>query len=121
MTARIIKAIENPFVNLIGHPSGRILGGREAYAVNLDKIIAAAAKNKTALEINASPQRLDLNSKWARKAKKAGVKISLNTDAHHYKEYQDIELGIATARRAWLEKEDVINTFSLAELRAFIK
>jgi DNA polymerase (family 10) len=121
MTERIIKAIKNPHVNLIGHPSGRMLGGREAYAVDLEKVIKAAAANNTALEINASPQRLDLDAEWARKAKKAGAKISINTDAHHYKEYSDMELGVATARRGWLEKEDVINTFSAKEIDQFFK
>ncbi len=121
MTERIIKAVENPHVNLIGHPRGRMLGGREAYAVDLEKVIQAAAANNTALEINASPQRLDLDAEWARKVKKAGGKISINTDAHHYREYSDMELGVATARRGWLEKEDVINTFSAAELGQFFK
>lgn len=120
MTARIIKAVKNPHVNLIGHPRGRILGGREPYAVDLEKVITAAAEYNTALEINASPQRLDLNAEWARKVKKAGGKISINTDAHHYKEYSDMELGVATARRGWLEKEDVINTFSYEELMEFL-
>ncbi|MFP4021564.1 MAG: PHP domain-containing protein, partial [Halanaerobium sp.] len=121
MTERIIKAVKNPHVNLIGHPRGRMLGGREPYAVDLEKVIQAAADNNTALEINASPQRLDLDAEWARKAKKAGAKISINTDAHHYKEYSDMELGVATARRGWLEKEDVINTFSVKELNKFFK
>lgn len=120
MTARIIKAVKNPHVNLIGHPSGRMLAGRKAYAVNLDKLIKAAAESNTALEINASPQRLDLNAEWARKVKKAGGKISINTDAHHYKEYEDMKLGIKTARRGWLEKEDVINTFSYEKLMDFL-
>jgi len=120
MTTRIIKAVKNPHVNLIGHPSGRMLGGREPYAVDLEKVIAAAAKYNTALEINASPQRLDLNAEWARKVKKAGAKISINTDAHHYKEYSDMKLGVATARRGWLEKEDVINTFSYEKLMEFL-
>ncbi|CCU79416.1 DNA polymerase X family [Halanaerobium saccharolyticum subsp. saccharolyticum DSM 6643] len=120
MTARIIKAVKNPHVNLIGHPRGRMLGGREPYAVDLEKVIAAAAEYNTALEINASPQRLDLNAEWARKVKKAGGKISINTDAHHYREYSDMKLGVATARRGWLEKEDVINTFSYQELIEFL-
>jgi len=120
MTARIIKAVKNPHVNLIGHPRGRMLGGREPYAVDLEKVIAAAAEYNTALEINASPQRLDLNGEWARKVKKAGGKISINTDAHHYKEYRDMKLGVATARRGWLEKEDVINTFSYQKLIEFL-
>jgi len=121
MTERIIKAVKNPHVNLIGHPRGRMLGGREAYAVDLEKVIKAAAENNTALEINASPQRLDLDAEWARKVKKAGAKISINTDAHHYREYSDMELGVATARRGWLEKEDVINTFSVDDLDQVFK
>ncbi|PTV93715.1 DNA polymerase (family 10) [Halanaerobium saccharolyticum] len=121
MTERIIRAVKNPHVKLLGHPRGRMLGGREAYAVNLEKVIKAAADNNTVLEINASPQRLDLDAEWARKVKKAGAKISINTDAHHYKEYSDMELGVATARRGWLEKEDVINTFSLNELNDFFE
>lgn len=120
MTERILKAVRNPQVNLIGHPRGRMLGGREPYAVDMDKIIKAAAANNTALEINASPQRLDLNAEWARKAKNAGARLSINTDAHHYKEYADMELGVKTARRGWLEKEDIINTFSIKKLEKFI-
>lgn len=121
MTERIIKAVKNPHVNLIGHPRGRMLAGREAYAVDLEKVIKAAAAANTALEINASPQRLDLDAEWARKVKQAGGKISINTDAHHYREYSDMELGVATARRGWLEKEDVINTLSAEELSEFFK
>lgn len=119
MTERIIKAVKNPHVNLIGHPRGGMLGGRAPYQFDLDKVIETAAKSNTALEINSSPQRLDLNAKWARKVKKAGGLISINTDAHHYKEYDDIELGVATARRGWLEKEDVINCLDYQELIEF--
>ncbi len=120
MTERIIKAVKNPHVNLIAHPRGRMLGGREAYELDLEKVIEVAAQHNTALEINSSPQRLDLDAEWARKVKKAGAKISINTDAHHYKEYDDMELGVATARRGWLEKEDVINTFSYQKLMDFL-
>lgn len=120
MTKRIIKAIKNPYVNLIAHPRGRLLKGREAYELDLNEIIKTAAENNTALEINASPQRLDLNAKWARKVKNAGGKLAINTDAHHYKEYSDIMFGIKTARRGWLEKQDVINTFSLKDLIKFL-
>lgn len=120
MTARIIKAVKHPAVNLLGHPSGRILGGREAYAVDLNQVIKAAAENNTALEINSSPKRLDLNAEWARKAKEMGTKISVNTDAHHHREYDNIKFGVLTARRAWLEKENVINTFKLTKLEEFI-
>jgi len=119
MTERIIKAVKNPNVNLIGHPRGRMLGGREPYQFDLDKVIEAAAANDTALEINSSPQRLDLDSEWARKVKNAGGMISINTDAHHYREYDDIELGVATARRGWLEKSDVINCLDYEDLLEF--
>lgn len=121
MTERMIKAIKNPYVNLIAHPRGRLLGGREEYALDLKKVIQAAAENNTALEINSSPQRLDLNAEWARKAKKAGAKISINTDAHHYNQYANISLGVKTARRGWLEAEDVINTYSTDKLADFFK
>lgn len=121
MTARIIKAVQNPQVNLIAHPRGRMLTGREAYALDLEKVITAAVKNNTFLEINASPQRLDLNAEWARRVKKAGGKLVINTDAHHYREYSDMELGVKTARRAWLEKDDVLNTASASKLLELLK
>ncbi|ADQ14892.1 DNA polymerase/3'-5' exonuclease PolX [Halanaerobium hydrogeniformans] len=121
MTERIVKAVKNPQVNVLGHPRGRMLGGRAPYDFDLEKVIAAAVEAKTALEINASPQRLDLNAEWARKAKKAGALISINTDAHHYNQYADIELGVKTARRGWLEKDDVINCFSYQRLMEFLK
>lgn len=121
MTERLCKAAANPQVNLIAHPTGRILGGRSAYQINFTKLFETCAANNTALEINASPTRLDLNAEKARQARKAGVKIAINTDAHHYREYDDIKLGIATARRGWLEKADVINTFSQQELLAFLQ
>jgi DNA polymerase (family 10) len=121
MTERLCKAAANPQVNLIAHPTGRILGGRSAYQINFTKLFETCAANNTALEINASPTRLDLNAEKARQARKAGVKIAINTDAHHYREYDDIKLGIATARRGWLEKADVINTFSHQELLAFLQ
>ncbi|MCC3144864.1 DNA polymerase/3'-5' exonuclease PolX [Halanaerobium sp. Z-7514] len=121
MTERIIKAVKNPQVNVLGHPRGRMLGSRDPYQFDLDKVIAAAAEAGTALEINSSPQRLDLNAEWARKAKKAGALLSINTDAHHYKQYADIEFGVKTARRGWLEKDDVINCFSYQKLMKFLK
>ncbi|MGM0602385.1 MAG: DNA polymerase/3'-5' exonuclease PolX [Bacillota bacterium] len=121
MTARIIKAVKNPEVNILAHPRGRILGGREAYKVDMNQVIEAASEASTALEINSSPHRLDLDDKWARRAKEAGVLITINTDAHHYREFADIEYGTAVARRGWLEKDDVINTFSLDKLMKFLR
>ncbi|MFN2364451.1 MAG: DNA polymerase/3'-5' exonuclease PolX, partial [Halarsenatibacteraceae bacterium] len=90
---RIITAMENPNVDIIAHPRGRLLGRREAYPVDMDKIIKEAARTGTALEINASPSRLDLDDHYARKAKEAGVKLAINTDAHHTRELKDMELG----------------------------
>ncbi|MFW5993746.1 MAG: DNA polymerase/3'-5' exonuclease PolX [Halanaerobiaceae bacterium] len=113
---RIITAMENPNVDIIAHPRGRLLGRREAYPVDMDKIIKEAARTGTALEINASPSRLDLDDHFARKAKEAGVKLAINTDAHHTRELKDMELGVSVARRGWLEKADIINTMNSDQL-----
>ncbi|MFW5873136.1 MAG: DNA polymerase/3'-5' exonuclease PolX [Bacillota bacterium] len=113
---RIITAMENPNVDIIAHPRGRLLGRREAYPVDMDKIIKEAARTGTALEINASPSRLDLDDHYARKAKEAGVKLAINTDAHHTRELKDMELGVSVARRGWLEKADIINTMNSDQL-----
>jgi len=113
---RIITAMENPNVDIIAHPRGRLLGKREAYPVDIDKIIKEAARTGTALEINASPSRLDLDDYYARKAKEVGVKLAINTDAHHTRELKDMELGVSVARRGWLEKGDIINTMNPDQL-----
>ena len=121
ITYRIISAMENKYVNIIGHPHGRILGRRKPYSVDMDKIIDAAARTRTCLEINSSPYRLDLDNFSARKAKEAGVKIAINTDAHHIDELEEIELGIGVARRGWLEKNDIINTMNTDELIKYLR
>jgi DNA polymerase (family X) len=117
MTERVIRAIENPFVKIIGHLTGRLLGRRPGYAINLDAIISAAAEHRVILEINASPSRLDIEPDIARKASTAGVLISINTDAHAVSQLEYVPFGINVARRGWLEKQDVINTLSLEALR----
>lgn len=117
MTKRIIRAIENPFVNIIGHPTGRMLGYRPMYALNIEEVIAAAAENNTVLEINASLSRLDLDSQFVRMAKSAGVLLSVNTDAHGIGQLPRRRFGLNVARRGWLTKTEVINTYTLAELR----
>lgn len=117
MTRRIVRAIENPFVNIIGHPTGRLLGRRPMYALNLEEIIAAAAANQTALEINGSPHRLDLDPKFVRMAKEADVLLSVNTDAHAIGQLAHRHSGVNVARRGWLTKADVINTYTLETLR----
>ena len=117
MTRRIVRAIENPFVNIIGHPTGRMLGRRPMYSLNLEEVIAAAAENKTVLEINGSPSRLDLGPEFVRMAKKAGVLLAVNTDAHDTGLFARRESGLHVARRGWLTKAEVINTYTLEELR----
>ena len=117
MTKRIVRAIENPFVNIIGHPTGRMLGHRPGYPLNLEEVIAAAAENNTVLEINGSPSRLDLDPKFVRMAKDAGVLLAVNTDAHDIVRLTHRQTGLNVARRGWLTKSEVINTYTLEELR----
>jgi DNA polymerase (family 10) len=110
MTERLIRAIENPNTSLIGHPTGRLLLRREAYAFDMDTVLKAAAKHKVAMELNAYPDRLDLNDRHLRMAKERGVKIVINTDSHHTSHMEKIRFGVLQARRAWLTKNDVLNT-----------
>ena len=117
MTKRMIRAIENPYVKIIGHPTGRLLGRRPMYPINLDEIISAAAENDTILEINGSPSRLDLGPEYVRKAKDVGVLIAINTDAHSVPEFERYQYGVNVARRSGLTKDDVINTYPLEKLR----
>jgi DNA polymerase (family 10) len=110
MTERLLKAIENPNTSIIGHPTGRIQLRRDAYQYNMDAILAAAARHKVAMELNSYPDRLDLNDVHLRQAKQRGVKIVINTDSHHTSHLEKIRYGILQARRAWLTREDVLNT-----------
>jgi DNA polymerase (family X) len=110
MTDRLLKAISNPNTSILGHPTGRMQGRRDSYQFDLGKVLAAAAKLKVAVELNAYPDRLDLNDVHLRQAKQQGVKIVINTDAHHTSHMEKIQYGILQARRAWLTKDDVLNT-----------
>jgi DNA polymerase (family 10) len=116
MTKRIVTAIENPRVRAIGHPTGRMLGRREPYAVDMDAIVEAAARTGTFLEINANPNRRDLHDVHARAAAAAGVKLVIDSDAHRAETLALIRYGVATARRAWLTADDVANTRSWDQL-----
>jgi DNA polymerase (family 10) len=116
MTKRIIRALENPSVNIIAHPSGRLLGARDPYEVEMDELMEAAKKYGKALEINAYFERLDLDDVHCRKAKEMGVRVGIGTDAHHLDQMWMISLGVAVARRGWLEAKDVLNTLSLKEI-----
>jgi len=119
MTKRIIKAMKNPYIKIISHPMGRILKKRDEYQIDFDKILRTAKETNTILEINASPARLDLNDVNIKKAKEAGVKVVINTDAHHKNHLRCMEFGIAQARRGWAEKKDIINAHSLKKLLTF--
>jgi DNA polymerase (family 10) len=121
LTARMIRAIEHPLVDAIGHPTGRMIVRREPYAIDLEAVGEAAARTGTLLEINANPDRRDLSDVNARNAARAGVKIVIDSDAHKVVTLQNMRWGIATARRAWLRKEDVANTRPWSELVAMRK
>src|SRR5690242_1166947 len=110
MTKRLLKAVSNPNVSLIGHPTGRILLRRDAYGYEMDAVLQAASRNKVAMELNAYPDRLDLCDRHLRQAKQAGVKIVINTDSHHTSHMEKIRYGVLQARRAWLTAGDVLNT-----------
>lgn len=114
MTKRIIKAISNPYVKILNHPTGKILGSRDSYEVDLEEIFKVAKEKKVALEINCF--RADLSAQSARRAKELGIKICIGSDAHFKKELYDMEYGVYQARRAWLEKEDIINTYPTSKL-----
>jgi len=121
MTARIIKAMENSNIDIISHPTGRIIKKREEYQIDFNEILKAAKRTNTILEINAHPLRLDLNDQNIRRAKEMGVKMIINTDAHHRDQMKLMEFGIAQARRGWAEKKDIINTQPLEKLLKYLK
>ncbi|HEV3234050.1 MAG TPA: PHP domain-containing protein [Candidatus Dormibacteraeota bacterium] len=119
MTARLVKAALSPHVDIIGHPTGRKVEARDPADVDMEALIKAAAKGHTALEINASPARLDLNDMYARRAAELGVKISINSDAHTPRELDQMEFGVYVAQRAWLQADDVINTWEVDRVLAW--
>jgi DNA polymerase (family 10) len=120
-TKRLIKAMENPHLDIIFHPSGRLIGQRPAIELDWDAIFDAAKKTGTVLEINAYPNRLDLKDDNIRRAKNMGIKLSIGTDSHAAHEFSYMSYGVSQARRGWAEKKDVINTMPLSELLSFLK
>ncbi|MFQ5866436.1 MAG: DNA polymerase/3'-5' exonuclease PolX [bacterium] len=116
LTERIISAMENRYIHMIAHPQGRLLGKREPYALNMEKVLKTAKKTQTFLEINAYPERLDLYDIYCRKAKELGILIGIGTDAHTLNQIENLYLGVAVARRGWLERRDLLNTLSYKEL-----
>ena len=118
ITERVVRAMETGYPNVFAHPTGRILGERPGYEIDLEQVFAAAKKHNVRLELNSSPYRLDLNSYWLRVARQAGVSFVISTDAHQTRGFEAMRYGIATARRAWLTKDDVLNTLPLSKLLA---
>ncbi len=121
MTERIIRAMKNPNVDIISHPTGRILKRRDEYQIDFDKILRVAKETGTILEINAWPERLDLNDQNIRRTKTAGVKMIINTDSHQKEQLRFMEFGVAQARRGWAEKKDIINCWPLGKLLTYFK
>ena len=119
MTERIITAMGNKNVDIIAHPTGRVIGKREPYRLNMEKILDAASRNKTCLEINALPDRLDLNDTYIKMAREKSVKLCINTDAHNLSHFDMMKYGVFNARRGWLTKNDVLNTYSADEIKDF--
>jgi DNA polymerase (family 10) len=118
ITERVVRAMETGYPNVFAHPTGRILGERAGYEIDLEQVIAAAREHDVRLELNASPYRLDLNSYWLRVARQAGVGFVISTDSHQTRGFEAMRYGIATARRAWLTRDDVLNTLPLPRLLA---
>ncbi len=121
MTQRLIKAMENPNIDIISHPTGRLIGKRDEYQLDFDKVLEVAKKTGTILEINSAPERLDLRDLYIRRAKNQGIKMIINTDSHKKNQLNLIEYGIGMARRGWAEREDIINTKSVEELLKHFK
>lgn len=121
MTERIIKAMKNPYIKIISHPTGRILKRRDGYQVDFEKLFRAAREFNVILEINSFPARLDLNDVNTKKAIETGIKLVINTDAHRREQLRYMEFGIVTARRGWVEKDDIVNTQPLEKLLNFFK
>jgi DNA polymerase (family X) len=120
-TERIIRAMDNPHFQILSHPTGRLINERRPYEVDLEKVMRAAKERGVAIELNAHPDRLDLDDVHCKTAKEMGLKISVSTDAHHVDDLLYMRFGIGQARRGWLEPGDVLNARSWKELRKLLK
>lgn len=121
LTYRLVSAMKNPYVSIIAHPTGRLIGERDAYDVDMDEILTIAKKTGTAIEINAYPLRLDINDTYAKRAKEMGIPIVIATDTHVTNQFDYMRYGVSIARRGWLEKDDVLNTLEADKLLKQIK
>lgn len=120
-TARILRAMDNPHFSILAHPTGRLVNAREAYDIDLERVLEAARERGCVMELNAQPDRLDLDDRGCRLAKEVGVKIAISTDAHRVADLELVRFGVDQARRGWLEPGDVANTLPLAELRRVLR
>jgi len=121
MTERIVRALKNPHVRILGHATGRLLGERDPYPVDLEQVFAAARQAGVAVEINASPQRLDVNDRQARRARELGLSLAINTDAHAEAHLDYLRLGVGVARRAWLGPGEIVNCRATKDLLAWLR
>jgi DNA polymerase (family 10) len=121
MTDRFLRALESPSLRVLGHATGRLLLQRESYPFDFERVATQAAERKVFFEINASPERLDLSAQRVRTARQLGCKFTISTDAHRQQHLQNMRFGVLTARRGWLQPEDVLNTRSLAEFEAALR
>jgi DNA polymerase (family 10) len=115
-----MNALENPHVNMIGHPTGRLLPDRPGADLDMELVLQTAVSNRTIIEINANPHRLDLRDSHVRRAVELGVTLAINTDAHHVDQFDLLHYGIATAQRGWATAEHIVNTWPLSRLLAFL-
>ena len=120
-TERMLRAMDNQYVSIIGHPTGRLLLAREGYPINMNTIIDSAAAKNISIELNANPHRLDIDWRLLKQAREKGVKISINPDAHRIEGFKDIQYGIGIARKGWLSPTDVLNTRTADQLINFIE
>lgn len=121
LTNRLVSALRNPYVSVIAHPTGRLIGEREAYEIDMERVFAALKEEGKAVEINAYPLRLDINDVYAKRAKEIGIRVAINTDAHMISQFDCMTYGVSTARRGWLEKKDVLNTLNAGNLLKCLK
>jgi DNA polymerase (family 10) len=119
LTTRVIRAMQNPHVRVIGHPTGRLLGDRDPYELDLDAVMKEAARTRTCLEVNSNFHRLDLNDMHCRKAREMGVHVIINTDSHNYDDLLNLPYGVATAQRGWIERDRVLNAMPVEDMLKF--
>ena len=120
-TERVLRAMDNPYFHIFGHPTGRLIGEREPYRIDMERILRGALERGCYMEVNAQPDRLDLSDVHCRLAKEIGVKVAIATDAHRRSDLDKMRFGIGQARRGWLEADDVLNTRSIGALRKMLR